>query len=162
MQPVGGAVIGPEYGTVILDATEYRRLATGGVSPCPGITKPQRGDQMKFCGIGSAVASFYTNADIFSVSLGVFHEHIEVAVILEDARVEQFKFRPTAFAPAILVDELSIGKLLLRVLVQHLHVAVRGCVVEIKVILFYVLTAVAFRRGQSKVPLLEDRISSIP
>src|SRR3954464_15906943 len=105
MQPVGGAVIGPEHGTVFLDATENRRLATGRVSPCPGITKPQRGDQMKLCGIGPAGARFYTNADIFSVRVSALHELIELAVIVDGPRVEQFKFQPAALGPATLIGQ---------------------------------------------------------
>src|SRR5262249_27375489 len=65
-------------------------------------------------------------------------------------------------APAVLLDQLTIRELPLRILVQHLHVAVCGSVIEIEVIFLYVLTVIALARGQAEHPLFQDGIFAVP
>ena len=43
---------------------------------------------MKLGSFRTTVASFNANADVFSFGLGILHEDIEVAVIIEDTGVE--------------------------------------------------------------------------
>ena len=55
---------------------------------------------------------------------GVLDEHIEVAVVVEDAGVEQLVFEFVATASSVGVHQISVGKSRLRVLVEKLHVRV--------------------------------------
>src|SRR5581483_7059090 len=50
----------------------------------------------------------------------------------------------------------------MRVLVQELHIGMRGRAVEIEVILFYVLAMISFVAREAKEPLLQNRIALIP
>ena len=98
---------------------------------------------------------------VFRTVLGVFHEHIEVAVVVEYAGIEQFvfKFLPRPF---ILFHQVAVGELPLRILVQVLHVGVRGRAVDVEVVLLYVLAVVAFAVGQPEHPFLQDGVTLIP
>ncbi len=60
------------------------------------------------------------NQQIFRTLFGVFHEHIEVAVIVEDARVEKFVLHVVSVAALVGLDQIDVGKRSLRVLVQVL------------------------------------------
>ena len=73
----------------------------------------------------AAIRSRDLDQDVFDVGLGVFHEHIEVAVLVEYAGVQQFEFRLVLAAPLVFVDQLGIGKLRLRIFVEILHVGMR-------------------------------------
>jgi hypothetical protein len=62
----------------------------------------------------------------------------------------------------VLLDQKSVGVSLLRIFVEITKVAVTGCGVEVKVILFDVLTMVALVPGQTKGPLFQDRVTAVP
>ena len=94
--------------------------------------------------------------------LGEFHEDVEIAICIEDAGVEQLEFRLISAATAILGAEPCVGELLLRILVQHLHVGMRRRGVEVVVQLLDVFAVVAFAVGQAEKPLFEDRVAAVP
>ena len=94
--------------------------------------------------------------------LRVLHEHIEVAVVVEDPRVKQLELRTMAVAAPVLVDEALVGVLPLRVLVEPLHVGVRGRGVEVEVVLLHVLAVVALRGHEAEEALLEDGVALVP
>ena len=77
------------------------------------------------------------------VDLGVLDDDVEVAVLVEDAGVEQLELGALAAAAAVLLDQPAVGKLGLRILVEELHVGVRRRVVEVEVVLLDVLAVVA-------------------
>ena len=94
--------------------------------------------------------------------LGVLDEDVEVAVVVEDAGVEQLELRLVLAAAAVLLDQPGVGKLALRILVEHLQVGVRRRGVEVVVELLHVLAVVALAVGQAEQALLEDRIAAVP
>ena len=94
--------------------------------------------------------------------LGVLDEDVEVAVVVEDAGVEQLVLHLVAGAPAVRLHQIGVGIGRLRVLVEVLHVRVRRRAVEVEVVLLHVLAVVAFAVGQPEEPLLEDRILAVP
>ena len=94
--------------------------------------------------------------------LRVFDEHVEVAVVVERARVDQLEFRVVLAAAAVLFDELRVGKLALRIFVERLEIRVRRRRVEVVVALLDVLAVVAFAVGQAEQPLFQNRIASVP
>ena len=96
------------------------------------------------------------------VDLGVLDDDVEVAVLVEDAGVEQLELGALAAAAAVLLDQPAVGKLGLRILVEELHVRVRRRVVEVEVVLLDVLAVVALAGRQAEEPLLEDRVAAVP
>ena len=77
------------------------------------------------------------------VGLGVFDHDIEVAILVEDARVEQLEFGPLPPWRRFSSISRPIGKLVLRILVEELHVGMGRGVVEVEVVLLDVLAVVA-------------------
>ena len=98
--------------------------------------------------------------DVFRRRLGVLDDDVEVAVLVEDAGVEQLELGALAAAAAVLLDQPAVGKLRLRVLVEELHVRVRRRVVEVEVVLLDVLAVVALAGVRPKSRSL--RIGSRP
>jgi hypothetical protein len=104
--------------------------------------------------LGAAVDRANADQDIVRASFGVFDKHVEIAVVVEDARVEQLVLRVVLAAAGVLGHQIGIGVDSLRVLVEHPHPRVRGRRVQVKVVFFDILTMVAFGAGQPKQALL--------
>ena len=100
--------------------------------------------------------------DVLGRRLGVLDEHVEVAVLVEHAGVEQLVLELAAAAAAAGLDEVGVGERRLRILVEVLHVRVRRRAVEVEVVLLDVLAVVALAVGQAEQPLLEDRVLAVP
>ena len=64
--------------------------------------------------------------DVFRALLRVLHKHIKVPVVAEDAGIEQFVLKLFPRSTPIRIDQVPVGILPLRVLVEILHVGVRG------------------------------------
>ena len=94
--------------------------------------------------------------------LRVLDEHVEVAIAIEHARVEQLVLELMASTVAVGVDEIVVRKGRLRVLVQVLHVRVGRRRVEVEVVLLHVLAVIALAVGQAEEALLEDGILAVP
>src|SRR5215472_391284 len=62
----------------------------------------------------------------------------------------------------VFLDEPRIRKLRLRILIEELHVGVRGCRVQIVVIFLHILAVIALASGESEQALLQNRIPTIP
>ena len=58
-------------------------------APGPHIAEPERRQHVERCRFRAAVAHCDLNQDIFCGSLRVFDEHIKVAILIEDTRVQQ-------------------------------------------------------------------------
>ena len=88
---------------------------------------------------------------------------VEVAVLVEDAGVDQFELA-VLLAPRRRFSSTSCayGNSALRVLVEVLHVGVRRRAVEVEVVLLHVLAVVALVAGQAEEALLEDRVALVP
>ncbi len=115
------------------------------------------------CGcLWPAIAHADLDQNVFRSLLGIFHEDVEVAVFVEDARVEQFIFHVAAIAPLVGLDQIAVGESRLRILVQILHVRVRGRAVEIEVVFLDVFAVVGLAVGQAEHAFLEDGIVAIP
>ena len=117
---------------------------------------------MKLCRFGTAVVNCDSDQNVFCVSLGVLDEYIEIAVVIENARVEEFVLKFFSRAAAVFLYQVTIGKFPLGILVEVLHVGMCGCAVEIEVVFLDVLAVVALAIGQAEEPLLQDRIPAIP
>src|SRR5262249_46442130 len=78
------------------------------------------------------------------------------------AGIDQLVFEVVATTRAIGVHDLAVRVRSLRILVQVLHVRVRGRAVEIEVVLLDVFAVIALAVGQAEQALLEDRIDAVP
>ena len=74
----------------------------------------------------TTVAHRDANQHVVGCRLGVFDEHVEVAIVVEHPGVEQFVLRLVFAAAAIGLDQVAVREGRLRILVQILHVRVRG------------------------------------
>ena len=117
---------------------------------------------MQVCRVRSPVDRRDAHEDVFRSALGVLHEHVEVAVVLEDAGVEELVLHLLAGAPAVGLHQVGVGIRRVRILVQKLHVRVGRRAIEVEVVLLDVLAVVPLAVGQSEEPLLEDRILPVP
>src|SRR2546423_5335072 len=133
MKTCGAAVIKTQHGVVPVRAARDLWLSSGWVGPAPGIAKPQCWDQVQFGILWSAIKGFHANANIFGTGLGILNEDVEVAVIVEDAGIQQLILHSAAVTPAVLLHQLTIKELPLWGLVLHLYVAVGGGGIEVEV-----------------------------
>ena len=144
-----------------LDARPGRAAFVFG-PPTPGVAKPQRRQQVQPRRLGAAVGHGDADQDVVRPGLGVFGQHVEVAVAVEDAGVDQFELRLVPAPAAVLLDEPGVRELGLRILVERLQVGMRGRGVEVEVALLHVLAVVALRTGEAEEALLEDRVLPVP
>ena len=100
--------------------------------------------------------------DVVVVGLGVLHDDVEVAVLVEDPGVDQLVLHVLLAALPIGRDQVPVGKGSLGVLVLTLHVRVRRRAVQVEPVLLDVLAVVALAVGQPEHPLLEDRVRAVP
>ena len=102
------------------------------------------------------------NQHVLRRRLGVFHEDIEIAVLVKHPRVEQLVFRLAAAAAAVRRDQIAIREGRLGILVEVLHVRVGRRRVEVEVVFLHVLAVVPLAVGQPEQAFLEDRILPVP
>src|SRR2546427_9767174 len=165
-QRLGVAIVGDERhhalrrGPRLIHADPRLDAALG--RPAPRIAEPEMGNDVQRRRVGAAIEGLDADADVFRPALRVLDEDVEIAIVVEHARIEQLEFQTAAGARPILVEQPLVWVFRLRILVEHPHVAVRRRVVEIEVVLLDVLAVVAFPRRQTEVPLLQDRIATVP
>ena len=144
------------------DGSLFQRRTIGRVVPRPAIAEPQRRQQVQFGCLRTAVVNADADENVFGRGLCVFHEQIEVAVLVEDARVEQFVLESAAATSAVSFDKVSVGKRRLRVLVEVLHVRMRRRAVEVEVVLFDIFAVIALTVGQPIQAFLKNRVAAVP
>ena len=132
------------------------------VLPRPSVAEPQLGQKMNRRRFRAAIVNGDKQQDVVRPGLRVFHEHVEIAVVVQDAGVEQFKLRRVFVATPVLLDELRVGEFPLRILVEHLQIGVRRRGVEVVVKLLRVLAMIALAVRQAKDAFLENRIFAVP
>ena len=109
-------------------------------------------------GFWSAIVRGDPDEDVFRGGLGILDDHIEVAVFVEDAGIEQLEFGISFRTASIFFHQLPIRKRALRIFVKILHVGVRRRAVQVEVIFLHILAVIAFVAGQAEEAFLEDRI----
>src|ERR1700681_4161322 len=92
---------------------------------------------------GTAIEGLDTDAEIFRRRLGILDENVEVALLVENAGVEQFEFETLPRSTLVFLDQQGVRKLRLRILVKELHVRVRRRIIQMKVVLLDVLAVIA-------------------
>jgi hypothetical protein len=142
------------------------RLAQRGlglvVAPGPGVAEPEGRQDTKPGRLRPAVVHRDANQDVLRALLRILHEHVEVAIVVEGARVEQLVLELFPGSPAVGLDQVPVGVLPLRVFVEILHVRVGGRAVEVEVVLLDVLAVVGLTVGESEQALLQDGVALVP
>mmetsp|Transcript_44993 Transcript_44993/g.104938 ORF Transcript_44993/g.104938 Transcript_44993/m.104938 type:complete len:285 (+) Transcript_44993:1202-2056(+) len=151
-----------------LDPPLFRRIGHGGLEaiflPGPGVSEPSLGEQVQLCLLTPAVVGRDLHQRVIHVRLRVLHHYVEVFVLIQDARVEQFVLQQERILLSLEVhpSKLVIRILGLRVFVHHLHVAVGRCGVQVVIELLDVLTVIPLRIRQPVEALLEDGVLAVP
>ena len=130
--------------------------------PRPGISKPQRREQMEPGGLRPAVVDGDPDQDVVRTALGVLEKDVEVPVVVEDAGVDQLVLELLPRPALVRFHQVPVRELPLRVLVEVLHVRVRRRRINVEVILFGILAVVALAVGEPEGALLEDRVALVP
>ena len=138
------------------------RLRAGRRRPAPGVAVPQMRQDVQGRGRWAAIEGFDADGDVFLVDLGVLDDDVEVAVLVEDARIEQLVLGALAAAAAVFLRQQAVGKLGLRIFVEELHVRVGRGVVEVEVVLLDVLAVVALDGRDAEQPLFQDGVVAVP
>ncbi len=132
------------------------------LSEGPNISKPKRRQEIELRFFRPAIPGRDLDQNIFRRGLGIFHEHIEIAVLIEYARIHELEFLLTLSPLAIFFDELVVREGRLGIFVQVLHVGMRRRRIEVEVILLHVLAMIAFMARQPKQAFLQNMIAPIP
>ena len=130
--------------------------------PGPLVAEPERRQDVQLGRLRAAVVDGDLDQDVFGRLLGIFHEHVEVAVLVEHARVEQFVLHLVPAAAAAGLDKVGVRERRLRILVEVLHVRMGRRAVEVEVVLLDVLAVIALAVGQPEQAFLEDRVLAVP
>ena len=131
-------------------------------APDPRVAVPQRRQEVNPSCLGPAVGSRNANEDIHRAGFGILGIDVPVLALVEDASILQLKLRLLDSSPLVLLHQPAVGVGRLRVLVQGLHVGVRGGGVQVVVALLRVLAVVALRPRQPEDALLEDGVLLVP
>src|SRR5271157_5484904 len=130
--------------------------------PGPGVAKPQGRQDIYFRGLRSAITHADLDKDVFRRLLGIFHEDVEVAVLVEDAGIQQFVLHVVSAASLVVFLEIFVGICRLRILVQVLHVGMRWRAVEVKIVFLNILAVVGLAVRQAVHAFLEDGVFAVP
>jgi hypothetical protein len=110
--------------TPSFDLLEHRFLGGTGDPRGPVVAEPQGRQHVQLGLLRAAVMGRYLDQDVLGRRLRILHEHVEVAVLLEDPGVEELVLHLVAAAPSVRLHQVGVGIRGLRVLVQELHVRV--------------------------------------
>ena len=140
----------------------FRFAAVVLATPRPVVAEPQRREHMNRRRFRPAISDGEADQHVVGRRFGVLGEDVEVAILVERARINEFELRIGFAAATILFDKPAVGKLALRILIQRLHVGMRGRRIEIVVALLYILAMIALRAGETEEPFLEDWVAAVP
>jgi hypothetical protein len=104
--------------------------------PGPGVPEPEGRQHMERRRLRRPVVDGHADEDVVRARLRVLHQHVEVAVVVEHARIDELELGLLAPAPRVLLDQAQVRVLALGVLVERPHVR----------------SGWAWRRGRSSTP----------
>ena len=130
--------------------------------PAPGVAEPDLGQHVDRRFVGTAIGDGQPQQDVVGARLGIFDIDIEIAVVVEDAGIDDLEFGLPPVAPRVLLHQEVVGKRRLRIFVEHAGVAVGRHRVEIVVELLDVLAVIALAVAEAEHALLQDRVLAVP
>jgi hypothetical protein len=119
-------------------------------------------NQVQRGGVRSAIHGLDANRNILRGTLGVFDKHVEIAVLFEDACVQQFELEASATTIPVLRNQALVGEPCLGVLIEVFHVGMSWGIVEVEVVFLHILAMISFARRKAKGALFQNRILAIP
>src|SRR6185437_3508846 len=135
---------------------------THSTSPRPSIAEPQSGQEMKGRNIRTAVDRADADQNVFDGSFCIFHEHVEITVLVKNSGIYQLELRVFARSLTIFRNELLVWKSGLRIFVEAFEVRTGGGRIEIKIIFLDVFAVVPFSVAQSEETLFQNGVAFIP
>ena len=130
--------------------------------PAPRVAEPQLRQHVQRRGIRTAIGYADLHQHVAGFGLCVLDDHVEVAAVVEDARIDDLVFLRADAAVAVLVFQMAVRIRRVRVLVEHLQVRVARRRVEVVVQLFHVFAVIAFGVRQAEQTLFQDRVVAVP
>src|ERR1700691_6177420 len=97
---------------------------------------------MQRSGVRPAVGRRDADQNVVYVGLGILDEHVEVAVLIEDAGIDQLKLGIGVSAALVFLEQARVGKLGLRIFIQALHVAIGGSGIQVVITLLHIFAMV--------------------
>src|SRR5258708_20439545 len=131
-------------------------------APGPSVSNPKLRQDVQSGRFGPAIHRGDSNENVFDVGFGILDENVKIAVPGKNSRVEQFKLRLTTAATLVLLQQGFVRKFRLRIFVEHAHVCVGGCRVEVKVYFLDALAMIALISRKAKKPFFQNVVASIP
>jgi len=131
-------------------------------APAPRVPEQERREDVDLGRLASTVRDGHPDQDVLRRRLRVLGLHVEVAVALEHARVDELVLELLPRPRPVDVDQVEVRKRRLRVLVEPLHVRVGRRGVEVVIQLLDVLSVVAFGVGEPEQALLQDLVPAVP
>ena len=128
----------------------------------PKFTKPDRWQDPKFRCFRTSVGNGRWGYNILCVLFCIFNDNVKIPIGIKYSGIQQFVLVLEFACLFIFIYQLLVGKFRLRILVQHLHVAVGGGRILVEVDFFDVLPMIALVARQSKKSFLQKRIFAIP
>ena len=150
---------------IAVPSTASTRLALGlrASKPQDQVLRNQTvGRRCSGAAAGAAIGRFDADQDIVGAGFGVFDDHVEITIVVENAGVDELELQIAFAAPAVFFNQPPVRKFRLRVLVEKFHVGVGRRRVEIKIILFNVFAVVALVTGETEEAFFQDRIFAVP
>src|SRR5262249_31100286 len=114
--------------------------------------------QVQFAIFRSPVVDRDADQNIFRSSFGILDKNIEVAIVIEDASVDQFVFMIFSSPFFVCGDDVIVGISRMWILVEVLHVGVSRRAVQIEVIFLHILPVVAFAIREAEEALFQNWI----
>src|SRR5699024_7321193 len=127
-------------------------------SPCPNIAKPQRRKQINRGRFRAAVMNGNFYKQVRGANFCIFNKYIKIAVVFENPGVGNLVFSLRFISLLIGLNQIIIGKGLLGIFVEILHIGMGGRVIKVIIQLLDVLTVVALTVSQTKQSLFQDGI----
>src|SRR5262244_3563794 len=130
-------LLGPQDGTARIGA------------PAPGVSEPERRQEIQLSLLRPAIADLDADKDVVDVCLCIVGENVEIFVFVEGAGIEQLVLGAGTPFLTVPLDELAIGELGLRILVEVPHVRMRRRAVEVVIQLLNVLSVVSLLASEA-------------
>ena len=131
-------------------------------SPRPLVTKPKLGQHVQRGRLATAIDGGDAHQNVLDVAFGVLDRDVEVLVVGEDARIDQFVLARVAAAARIFLAQVAIREGALRIPVEALEVCVRRKRVEVPPVFFDVLAVIALMAPEAVQAFLDDLVVFVP
>ena len=119
-----------------------RLLACFFAVPAPCIPEPDMWNDVQGSRLRTTIPGNNTEEQLVFIFLCGFNEDVPISIVIKDARIDKL-ILPVSFAAfGVFSDEILVGELALRVLVEIFHVGMRRRVVEVEVSFFDALPVI--------------------